>query len=385
MKISAYYPNYFKDFGIAHACYYLMKGMQSNQTEVNLMGISSDAVFDERFYKDAIPKWSKSLVYKTMPDKAILKMAESIYSNSLSKDVDFAYLWPGISLSTYQSIKNRGHKIIFEGVNSPAGNIRQILDVEYANLKLPASHGITQRYIDDELERIALADYVYSCNPIMRACFENIGVPKDHILDTSFGLSTSAILEDENLKPQNQSEVPTFIFVGSIGVRKGAHLLLDYWVKSKLNAKLKLVGTIEEALKPLVNQYLADVRIDHIPFTSDLTSIYRSADVFILPSLEEGSPLVTYLALGAGLPTIASPMGGGNVVVDGVDGFVIEPHDENKWIECMRLLAEDNALRQKLSQHLKQKALGYTWDVVGADRRNSLIKVEEMKAMGQKR
>ena len=374
MKINAYYPNYFKDFGIAHACYYLMKGMQSNQTEISLMGITSDSVFSDSFYRDAIPKWSKSLVYKTLPDKTILKLAESIFLNSLGKDVDFAYLWPGISLSTYQSIKNRGHKIIFEGVNSPAGNIKQILDAEYSNLKLPAAHGITQQYIDDELERIALADYVYSCNPMMRTYFEKIGVPKGNILDTSFGLRASAIFDAENLKPQNQSQPPTFIFVGSIGVRKGAHLLLDYWAKSKLNAKLKLVGTIEEALKPLVNQYLADTRIEHIPFTSDLASLYKSADVFILPSLEEGSPLVTYLALGAGLPVIASPMGGGNIIADGVDGFVIEPHDENKWIESMRLLAEDCALRQQLSQQSAEKALSYTWEVVGANRLDSLIK-----------
>ena len=376
MKISAYYPNYFKDFGIAHACYYLMKGMQSNQSEINLMGISSDSVFSDSFYRDAIPNWSKSLMYKTLPDKVILKMAESIFANTLSKEVDFAYLWPGISLSTYQSVKSRGHKIIFEGVNTPAGNIKAILDAEYASLQLPATHGITQQSIDDELERIALSDYIYSCNPIMRACFEGIGVHKDKILDTSYGLSSSAILVASSANPRNQSQPPTFIFVGSIGVRKGVHLLLDYWVKSKLNAKLKLVGTIEEPLMPLVNQYLADERIEHIPFTSDLPSIYKNADVFILPSLEEGSPLVTYTALGAGLPVIVSPMGGGNVIVDGEDGFVIEPHDEAKWVESMRLLAEDAQLRDKLSKKSKQKALNYTWNVVGAARLNSLIKAE---------
>ena len=159
-------------------------------------------------------------------------------------------------------------------------------------------------------------------------------------------------------------------------MRKGVHLLLDYWVKSKLSAKLKLVGTIEEPLMPLVNQYLADQRIEHIPFTSDLPSIYKNANVFILPSLEEGSPLVTYMALGAGLPVILSPMGGGNVVVNGEDGFVIEPHDEGKWIESMRLLAEDAQLREKLSKKSKQKVHAYTWEVVGAARLNSLIKAE---------
>lgn len=74
--------------------------------------------------------------------------------------------------------------------------------------------------------------------------------------------------------------------MGSIGVRKGVHLLLDYWLKANLNAKLKLIDTIEDMLKPLVHQYLLDEGIGHVPFTTDLPSIYASADVFILPSLE---------------------------------------------------------------------------------------------------
>ena len=155
-------------------------------------------------------------------------------------------------------------------------------------------------------------------------------------------------------------------------------MLLKYWAKANLNAKLKLVGTIEEALKPLVSSYLSDTRIEHIPFTSDLPSIYKAADVFILPSLEEGSPLVTYLALGASLPVIVSPMGGGGVIVDAEDGFVIEPHDESKWVESMRQLAESDELRHKLSENSKQKATNYVWDAVGKRRLSALIEAESL-------
>ena len=376
MKISAYYPNYFKDFGIAHACYNLMKGMQARGSEIQLMGISSDPLFNDNFYCDAIPAWSKSLVYKILPDSAIINMAESIFSRSLSKDVDFAYLWPGITLKTYKSIKNRGRKIIFESVNTHASNIKTILNAEYARLKLPATHGITQQSTEEELEKLALSDYIYTCSPLMTAAYLDIGIPSSKLLKTSYGLSQSAILGDLRPKHYLEPHMPTFIFVGSIGVRKGVHLLLEYWTKAKLNAKLKLVGSIEDALKPLVNQYLADDSIEHIPFTSDLPSIYKSADVFILPSLEEGSPLVTYMALGASLPVIVSPMGGGGIIEDGENGFVIAPHDENRWIDCMRLMSESQELREKLSVHSKIKALNYVWDVVGANRLRSLQNAE---------
>ena len=64
--------------------------------------------------------------------------------------------------------KNWGYKIIFEGVNTPAVNIKNILDAEYAALKLLANHGITQETIDDELERLAISDYIYSCSATIR-------------------------------------------------------------------------------------------------------------------------------------------------------------------------------------------------------------------------
>ena len=376
MKISAYYPNYFKDYGIGHACYGLISAMQSTGNEIRLTGIASDPIFNASFYSDVFPKWSKSIIYKGLSENRILAIAEMIFSKSLKKDVDIAYLWPGITLKTYKRLQDRGHKIIFEGVNTHATNIKTILDAEYARLKLPATHDITQQSIDEELEKLTLSDYIYSCSPIMTASYRQIGISQSKLLQTSYGLSASAILDDSITKHYLKPYQPTFIFVGSIGVRKGVHLLLDYWTKAKLNAKLKLVGSVEDALKPLVAQYLADDSIEHIPFTSDLPSIYKNADVFILPSLEEGSPLVTYMALGAGLPVIVSPMGGGGVIVDSEDGFVIEPHDENKWIEHMRLLAESQELREKLSVHSKTKALNYVWNVVGAKRLHSLQKAE---------
>ena len=372
MKINAYYANYFRDFGIAHACYYLMRGMQSKDVSVKLMGISSDPEFNDAFYSDAIPKWSKSLVYRAFPDRVILKMAESIFSKSL-KNADFAYLWPGISIETYKDIKNRGYKIIHECVNTHEAYSKPILDAEYKNLKLPITHGVSAEKIADMAAKLELSDYIYSCSPIMTASMLDNGVPKSKILQTSYGLSPSAIFDGQHVAQSNQ---PTFIFVGSIGVRKGIHLLLDYWVKAKLNAKLKLVGAIEEAVKPLVTQYLSHESIEHIPFTSDLPSIYKNADVFILPSLEEGSPLVMYMALGAGLPVIVSPMGGGGVIVDNEDGFVVDPYDADKWIERMRQLAESAESRMRLSRQSKVKATHYVWDAVAKDRLQSLVKAE---------
>ena len=375
MKIRAYYPNYFADFGLCHACYYLLKGMQTEGHDIKLKGIASESFSNSGFYSDIFSNWSKSIVYKVLSNDNVMRLAESIFLNSLQKDVDIAYLWPAVSLNAYKKIKNSGRKIIYEGVNTHEANSKAILDAEYKRLKLPNLSSISTAKVIDESAKLALADYIYSCSPIMTASMLNNGVPQCKILQTSYGLSPNAVL-DVPSRFDKINKQPTFIFVGTISVRKGIHLLLKYWAKAKLNAKLKLIGTIEDALKPLVSSYFSDTRIEHIPFTLDLADIYKAADVLILPSLEEGSPLVTYLALGASLPVIVSPMGGGGIIVNGEDGFIIDPYDENKWVECMRQLAESYELRQKLSANSKQKATNYVWDAVGKRRLNALIQAE---------
>ena len=293
MKIKAFYPNYFFDVAITGAAYRIIRGMQSAEHDITLMGIASEKSFQEKFYTDAVPKWVKKIVLKFVSIKLLTKFAHFRFVRSL-KSADYAYLWPGVNLSTYLAIKNKGYKIIHECVNTHEANGKSILDAAYAQLNLPAKHGMNAQSIDVELKKLALSDLIFSCSPLMTELLIKIGISRHKILQTSYGLSESFIANSSSLKTQirpfvNQSKL-TFIFVGSISVRKGAHLLLDYWVKANLDANLKLVGTIEPALKPLIAQYINQHNVTHIPFTDDLPSIYKQADVFILPSLEEGSP-----------------------------------------------------------------------------------------------
>jgi glycosyltransferase involved in cell wall biosynthesis len=83
-----------------------------------------------------------------------------------------------------------------------------------------------------------------------------------------------------------------------------------------------------------------------------------------------------YMALGAGLPVIVTPMAAGGVIVDNEDGFVIDAHDEEKWVEKMRMMVEVPELRVKLSMKSKSKAKEFTWDVVANKRLSSLIQAE---------
>ena len=64
MKISAFYPNFFHLNAIVYVALSIMQTMQSNDIQTSLMGIASDKDITHKFYRDAIPRWLKSIAYR---------------------------------------------------------------------------------------------------------------------------------------------------------------------------------------------------------------------------------------------------------------------------------------------------------------------------------
>jgi len=86
---------------------------------------------------------------------------------------------------------------------------------------------------------------------------------------------------------------------------------------------------------------------------------YRWADVFVFPSLCEGSATVCYEALAWGLPVITTP-NSGSVVVEGTDGFIVPIRDPHAIAEKLEILAQRPALLQALSEGARRRAADYS-------------------------
>ncbi len=124
-----------------------------------------------------------------------------------------------------------------------------------------------------------------------------------------------------------------------------------------------MVGTMEPAVEKVCAEYLRRDDVIIVNYTPNIGDYYRSADVFVFPTLEEGGPQVTYEAAGCGLPLIVSPMGAARVA-DASTGHVVDPHDQQGWIEAMRALAEDLEARRRFGAQAKREAFKYTWPEV---------------------
>ncbi|ASF45699.1 hypothetical protein CEK71_06215 [Methylovulum psychrotolerans] len=151
--------------------------------------------------------------------------------------------------------------------------------------------------------------------------------------------------------------------IGSVGLRKGAPYILESAQHLKGRAIFRMVGSVD--ILPAAEAKLRE----HVELTGQIprsliSEHFQWADVFLLPSLNEGSAGVIYEALSSGLPVICTP-NAGSVVRDGVDGFVVPIR--NPQIICTHLekLAHDRELLTEMSQHARQRAAQYTLAAYG--------------------
>lgn len=321
------------------------------------------------FMRSPLPHLVTRGVYKLGLERWLLARLERDYRAAMVPD-DVAWLWPGVSVPTFEWLVTHGHKVVLERVNSCQVTSKRILDEAYEELGLPVTHLVTEEKVAIEQRKLQLADWVFVPSPWTRKTYLDAGVPESKLIDTSYGWDPQSFVVPQ--REASATPTPTFLFVGSGDVRKGLPWLLRAWAKAEVDGRLVVTGTLAPEIETLCREHLDRDDVMHIPFTDDLVPLYASADAFVLPSLEEGSPLVMYLAMAAGLPCLLSPAAASGVVRHDVEGLVHDPRSEDGWIASLRLLARDARLRHRFGTAAAERVQEFTWEKVAGRRREAL-------------
>ena len=281
------------------------------------------------------------------------------------------FLWGEIPLALAHRLKALDVTVVREKFNCGKAVAKAILDDAYGRLGLEPAHQITDAMIAKEHEELHLADAVYCPNAMVAESLRAIDIPDSKLIPTSYGWEPERFTgTDRALDP---ADGPTFLFVGTICVRKGAHILLEAWKRAGIKGRLVLAGKIEPAIDALYRDVFDREDVLHVPFTPSVGAFYRSADWFVFPSLEEGGPQVTYEAGGCGVPGIVSRMGGGAFTRDGIDGRIVASDDPDAWAEALTEAAARPDLRAEYGRNALARADQFTWTNVAAQRRAALI------------
>jgi glycosyltransferase involved in cell wall biosynthesis len=117
------------------------------------------------------------------------------------------------------------------------------------------------------------------------------------------------------------------------------------------NVQLLVVGDgeLRERLVARVERSALSGRVHFTGARRDLGDLLAASDVFVMPSLWEGLPLSLVLAMGAGLPVVATRVAGiPEIVTDDESGLLVKPGDRAALGAALARLAHDAALRARL-------------------------------------
>ena len=314
---------------------------------------------------------ARYLLQRRLPvvGRAILRRNETIFieraRQAAASGPTIAYLWPGYSELLLHRLQEAGIPIVSEMINCHRGTAKNLLDAEYARLGLRPSHNITEKAVTEETNSLLLSDYIFCSNPHVEKSLVDHGISQGKIIPVSFGWDPHRLRGERQMMKRISGT--TFLFVGSICIRKGAHLLMRYWAKSGIKGRLVMVGRMEPAIKQICQEYVRRDDIVIANYAAEIGAYYQSSDVFVFPSLEEGGPMVTYEAAGSALPLLVSPMGAARIA-DETTGVVLDPNDEEAWIQTMRRLDKDVELRRRLGSAAQRKAAQFVWSEVSKTR-----------------
>jgi glycosyltransferase involved in cell wall biosynthesis len=110
-------------------------------------------------------------------------------------------------------------------------------------------------------------------------------------------------------------------------------------------------GELRAALEQRAAALALTDRIHFVGARRDLGNVLAATDIFVMPSLWEGLPLSLVLAMGAGLPVVATRVAGiPEVVRDGQTGLLVDPGRIAPLGDALALLAGDPSLRARLGR-----------------------------------
>jgi glycosyltransferase involved in cell wall biosynthesis len=309
---------------------------------------------------ESIRPWLRRLPYGLVAPAAERRLHRDYLAAIRPGEV--AYLWPSVPLALFQTLKSRGNRIVGESVNTRMAVARPILDAAYDALGLPAAHGITDARIADQAARHALCDVICAPSPATEAALAAAGLSA-RIVPTSYGTWLPTMRTPR--PPRARGEPVTFLFVGLQCVRKGIHVLLHAWRNAPANARLRLVGDIEPAIARLYADVLNLPSVSRTGFTLDVAAEYRAADVFVLPSLEEGDAIVTYEAAAHALPLIATHAGAGRFGADTGAVSIVPGGDASALADRIATFAASDDLRRDAGAQSRKAVAPYDWSAVG--------------------
>ncbi len=219
----------------------------------------------------------------------------------------------------------------------------------HGRLPPPGVRGPMSRVWKDILDDIGQADAVLVNSDFVKDTFRHQGWDDARVHVIYWGIDEqflSAAPPPDRRGESDESSPTRLLFAGLFDRRKGAvELLTAVESLRDLPWRLEIVGGIAPDVERDFGNVLADPRVaiqGYVP-RAELATRMAAADVFVFPSLAEGSARVVFEALACGCYVITTA-NAGSIVEDGVHGALVPPGDADALAAAIRQVIADRAM-----------------------------------------
>ncbi len=269
------------------------------------------------------------------------------------------HTWTDLAPEAIRKAKKFGSILILEGANSHILNASNIL--KYENKKYGVSDPYYKHKLKSVLETYKLYDYVICPSKFVYNSFLENGFSEDKLVLIPYGVDLEKFPAGK-IKKDSKFRA---IFVGSLQLRKGIQYMLQAWEELRLkNAELVVVGRVWPDTARIVDRYKNNPTIKFTGFDSNTSSHLRASDIFVFPTVEEGSALVTYEAMASGLPMVTT-FNSGTVARDGKEGFIIPIRDLKILKDKIFYFYNNPKIVKKMGRNARKLVEKYSWENYG--------------------
>jgi len=215
--------------------------------------------------------------------------------------------------------------------------------------------------------RVALlmkSDAIIAMTPESVDELAHIGYSSQRIFKITNGISllTSRVETEQS----NSLGAVTAVFVGRLSQEKGLVDLLHAWSTVKASSvrrvTLRIIGEGPQnaELKALAEMLDLGEVVEFVGYCKDVSMELAKSDLFVLPSYAEGNSNAILEAMRAGLPVVATRVGGSSIQV-GPEGdrFLVPPGNHQALAAALYELIEDKALRCRVGEAMRARIERY--------------------------
>lgn len=317
--------------------------------------------------------WGKARIsYKLLGTMRACALHDYIVSRRIEKlvgQIDIIHTWPLGALRTLKTAARLGIPTFLERPNAHTRFAYEVVQKECDRLgvALPPNHEHAYKadVLAREEEEYQLADRILCPSEFVMKTFIDRGFPQKKLAQHQYGFDEHVYYPDPSAQSDGRLGL-VMLYVGGCAPRKGLHYALEAWLQSPAHREgtFLIAGGFVSGYAEKLSSMLSHPSVQVLGHRRDVPDLMRKSDIFVLPTIEEGSALATYEARASGCVLLVSDAAGA-VCKNMENALVHRVGDIRTLSQQITLLHDDRTLLQRLRTASLSTAHEITWKAAG--------------------